>query len=73
MTARHAATLNTVAYTVEATVQHGQLYGTWQHRTLAYKMASTVQREATAQHAATHNTVEYTVAATVQHGQLYGT
>ena len=64
-TARHAATHNTVEYTVAATVQHGQLYGTWQHRPLAYKMASTIQHEATARHAATHNTVAYTVAATI--------
>ena len=28
-----------------ATVQHEQLYGTWQHRTLAYTMAATVQHE----------------------------
>ena len=54
-----------MAYTVAATVQHGQLYSTWQHRTLAHKMAATVQHEATEQHALAHNTVAYTVAATV--------
>ena len=43
--------------------------GTWKHRTLAYKMAATVQL----QHTATHNTVAYTVAVTVQHEQLYDT
>ena len=31
--------------TTWATEQHGQLYGTWQHRTLAYTMALTVQHE----------------------------
>ena len=54
-----------------ATVQHGQLYGMWQYRTLVHKMASTVQREATARHEATHNTVAYKMAAIVQHEAMY--
>ena len=67
-TARHAATHNTVAYTVAAThcttwatvlhmaTQHCGIHSgsnCRQHRTLAYKMASTVQHEATSLHAAT--------------------
>ena len=50
---------NTVAYTVPQLYNMGN--GTWKHRTLAYKMAATVQL----QHTATHNTVAYTVAYTV--------
>ena len=60
---QHAATHNTVAYTVSETVQHEPLYSML---TLAFTVVATEPHEATLWHVA-HNTVQYTVTGMKQH------